>query len=73
MLLQNTLVNCGEPNPPMNGTVGNYSHTRQGATAISRCEDGFRPSATFFSACTDSGMWMPQPEELDCTLVTGIF
>ena len=63
------LVNCGDPVSLIEGLVGNYTHTREGATAIFQCDEGFRPSAPMVSTCTTTGDWVP--EILLCTLITG--
>ena len=57
---------------PSNGSLGNYSHTREGANLTYQCDKGFRPSAVFHSACDSSAMWTPDPEDHNCTFVTGI-
>ena len=66
-------VNCGAPMSPTNGFVGNYSHTREGATAAYQCNDGFRPSLEMISVCTNTSLWGPAPEEQNCVLVTGTY
>ena len=63
--------NCNVPSPPTNGYLGNYSHTREGATVTFQCNSGYRPSAVFVSTCPETAMWKPAPEELNCIFVTG--
>ncbi len=58
---------------PTNGFVGNYSHTREGATAAYQCNDGFRPSMEMTAVCTNISLWVPAPEEQNCVLVTGTY
>ncbi len=65
-------VNCGVPLSPTNGFVGNYSHTREGAIATYKCNDGFRPSIGLTAVCTNTSLWVPSPETHNCVLVTGI-
>ena len=65
------LVNCGDPLPPSNGSVGNYVHTREGATAHFSCHDGLNPSSIIISTCIDTGLWFPPPEEHSCTFLIG--
>ncbi len=65
------LVNCGVPMLPVNGTVDTPDHTREGASVDYRCDDGFHPSANFFSTCESSALWTPPPENHSCTFVTG--
>ncbi len=64
-------VNCGDPASPANGSAGNYPHTREGATATFQCDDGFRPSQLMIATCTSTAEWMPLPQSLLCTFVTG--
>ena len=66
--VNDVLVNCGVPMSPTDGSVGNYEHTREGATAVYQCNDGFRPSDPVVSTCTNTAEWKPF---FNCTLVTG--
>ena len=70
-LVINFLVNCGDPNTPIDGYIGYYLHTREGSTVEYGCNDGFRPSANRLSICSTSSMWIPLPEQHVCTLVVG--
>ena len=65
------IVNCGDPNPPNNGSLSDFTHTREGARVTFSCNDGFRPLKTITSICMDTGMWMPPPDDHVCILVTG--
>lgn len=66
-------MNCGVPSPPTNGSVGNYLHTRKGATVTYQCDDGYIPSTVMTAMCTDTTKWVPLPEIHDCVLfVAGI-
>ena len=71
ILLLSTLVNCGDPIPPTNGSLGSYVHTREGATVTYWCNDGFRPSAIFPSTCNSTARWTPDPEQHNCTFIRG--
>ena len=64
-------VNCGEPLPPKNGFIRNRIHTREGAIIEYGCDDGFRPSANFFSTCDVDASWIRSPQKLQCTFVKG--
>ena len=64
-------VNCGVPEAPVNGTVDIPAHTREGGSVGYRCNDGFRPSATFTSTCESSALWTPPPQNHNCTFVEG--
>ena len=60
------IVDCGVPNPPMNGTLGNYSHTEVGATVQFWCNEGFHPPDIRDSVCSNQGLWTPLPQEHNC-------
>ncbi len=64
-------VNCGDPPSPTDGFLGNYSHTREGATVTCQCDIDYRPSAAFTSLCVATTEWTPAPNEHICTFVTG--
>ncbi len=65
------IVNCDVPVPPTDGFLGSISHTQEGATVTYQCDSGYRPSAVFISTCTDAALWIPAPEEHNCTLIIG--
>ena len=65
------LVNCGDPENPRNGSVDIPPHTRENASVMYRCDDGFRPSANFSSTCANTTLWTPEPQDLLCTYVEG--
>ena len=60
------IVDCGVPDPPMNGTLGNYSHTEVGATVQFWCNEGFHPPDTRDSVCSNQGVWIPLTQEHNC-------
>ena len=66
------LVNCGVPDPPVNGTVDTPDHTREGSSVDYRCDDGFRPSANFTSICDNTTLWIPPPQSHICTFIVGM-
>ena len=70
-LLITYTVNCGVPMSPMNGSLGIYLHTREGATVAYYCDHGFRPSAILISICNSTARWTPNPEQYNCTFVEG--
>ena len=65
------LVNCGVPESPINGTVDMPDHTREGAMVDYGCDDGFRPASDFTSICESTAMWALQPQDHNCTFITG--
>ena len=54
-------VNCGDPVFPTTGILGNYNHTREGATVTFQCDPGYYPSAVITFTCTYQSEWMPIP------------
>lgn len=65
------IVNCGVPDPPINGALMSYSHTRVGGTVTYRCDESFRPSDSRSSVCNYLGLWIPRPYDHNCTSVIG--
>ncbi len=65
------IVDCGVPIPPIDGLLVNYDSTKAGSTVIYRCNDGFRPSTLQRSTCTNERLWIPAPEEHNCTFIIG--
>ncbi len=55
--------------PPINGSIGNPDHTREGGTVMFRCDPEDQP---IISTCTGTGEWIPSPDEHSCTGVTGM-
>lgn len=64
-------VNCIVPMAPVNGTLGSYTNTREGASFTFQCYTGFTPTNVFTAICNSLGRWYPAPEELNCTLSEG--
>ena len=60
------IVDCGVPDPPMDGTLGNYSHTAVGATVQFWCNEGFHPPDIRDSVCSNQGLWTPLPQKHNC-------
>ncbi len=58
--------------PPVDGYLGNYSHSREGGTVTYQCNGGFLPSDVMISTCTASASWNPAPENHSCILITGV-
>lgn len=64
------IVNCGDPNPPLNGSLGKYPHTREGASVAFWCND--EPSSIMNSTCMNTSLWKPPPGQHRCTSVNGM-
>ena len=65
-------MNCGVPGAPVNGSLGSYPHTREGASVTYQCDVGFRPSIVFTAVCGSNKVWMLNPADHVCTFVDGI-
>ena len=64
-------VNCGVPQPPPNGFLGNYSHSKVGGQVTFWCNESYVPSAVMVSTCSSTGVWEPHPEDHNCVLAEG--
>jgi len=53
------VVDCGEPNVPVNGTVAVSNDTTYGAEVYFACDTGFRLEGNASSVCQLSGQWEP--------------
>ena len=59
-------VNCGDPTPPMNGSIDQYQNTTEGTQISFGCNPMFIPSRRMTSTCASNGMWTPDPGNLMC-------
>ena len=65
-------VDCGIPNPPINGYLSSYPDTKEGTIVTFQCDaDEYVPSVVLDSTCSNLGMWVPDPEQHECTLIVG--
>lgn len=60
------VVDCGDPNPPTNGQIGNISRTTERADVTFTCDFGFIPVTEVMAVCTSDGVWDPLPENHTC-------
>ena len=66
-------MNCSLPEPPLNGSVSNYSRGITGASLRYGCDEGFVPSALRMSVCSGfDNIWIPSPDQHNCTQIEGI-
>ena len=72
MILISTAVDCGIPEPPVNGYLGNYTGRKLSDIVTVQCGDGYIPSMVMVSTCMQNGLWTPQPSDHNCTLVVGM-
>ena len=61
------LVDCGQPEFPFNGVVSAVSSTTEGATVTFQCEEGLFPSDLITSTCNNTGLWTPNPADVECS------
>ena len=61
------LVDCGQPEFPSNGVVSAVSSTTEGATVIFQCEERLFPSDPITSTCSSTGLWTPNPADVECS------
>ncbi len=59
MLYLFILVNCFTPPTPENGSIVNYTNTREGAIVNFTCDYGFCFSDKDYSTCASDGVWTP--------------
>ena len=62
------LVDCGQPEFPSNGVVSAVSSTTEGATVTFQCEEGLFPSDPVNITCSSTGLWTPNPEDVQCNI-----
>ena len=62
-------VDCGVPQPPANGHIGQYQNTKMNSTVTYQCDDGYNPLPTLLAKCIEGGVWNPPPQYHDCIQV----
>ena len=68
MLTLRPPVDCGVPDPPVNGSfVGSIEATVENSMIFYRCDDGLFPMINLSSTCDSNGMWNPNPRDQSCT------
>lgn len=60
-------VDCGPPNSPRNGSVGNPTVTTEGSVVSYGCDQNLVPEEEMMSVCSVDG-WSPNPAELVCNV-----
>ena len=71
LLICTSLVDCGPPLSPINGSLGNYSSTKEGTYVTFQCNEGYLPFIVKVSTCNSYGVWYPAPHEHSCSLTEG--
>lgn len=60
-------VDCGVPDPPVNGSfVVSLADTTQNSVIFYRCDEGLFPMGDLPSICNASGVWNPNPRDQFC-------
>lgn len=57
----------------MNGRLGAYSGTLEGARVTFQCDDGYVPTIVGIATCKTNGRWTPDPVDHVCTLQEGMY
>lgn len=65
------IVDCGIPVAPLNGSLGNYSNTKEDTNVTFWCDEDFVPTEIMIATCNSRGMWDPDPAEHYCEFVEG--
>lgn len=65
-------VDCGIPESPLNGNLGNHSSTKETDNVTFQCNEDYVPSQVEIATCNSLGMWKPDPAEHNCTFIEGI-
>jgi len=60
-------VDCGPPDSPRNGSVGNLAVTTEGSVVLYRCDQNLVPEEEMMSVCSVNG-WSPDPADLVCNV-----
>ena len=61
--------NCPVLTNPINGSFGPVSSRLSGSTVIIQCDAGYVSAVTMVT-CESTLMWSPDPEAIECTLLT---
>jgi len=63
-----TLIDCGSPPAPRNGSLESFTSTTEGSVVFYSCDPGLVPVGRMMSVCTGSG-WNPDLPGLNCSEV----
>jgi len=64
--LSKYLAGCGDPVPPVNGSVITFTSAAVGSQVLFSCNQGFLPVELMNSACASDMNWSPNPAEFTC-------
>ena len=68
-----SVVSCGHPCPPANGTIEPYSSTQVGAEVQYHCDEGHTSREWSTFQCQENGSWVPDPALVNCVMGMCIF
>ena len=60
------VVDCGEPQPPISGTLISIPNTVAASEVIFQCNDGLFPRGQLTAVCMSDGRWSPDPTNVEC-------
>lgn len=58
---------CEQPQPPINGILGDVSSSLAGSIISFQCNEGLFPPGQLSATCSDLGKWQPNPAKVNCT------
>ena len=71
VLFLSPIVDCGDPDPPVNGSFGgDITSTVEGSEITYQCDDGLAPEGTMTAVCGQDGEWRPNPGDVECRSTT---
>lgn len=59
-------VDCGIPDPPVNGSLLGSINTTEDSMIFYRCNEGLFPMGNLPSVCGGNGVWKPNPRDQCC-------
>ena len=62
-----SVVDCGAPVVPRNGSLESYTNTTEGSEVLYSCDPGLVPEGRMRTNCTRNG-WSPNPAALSCSV-----
>ena len=57
---------CGDPTPPVNGSIVGFVSAVVGSQVLYSCDPGFLPEGLRTSICSSNMNWSPNPAEFPC-------
>ena len=57
---------CGDPTPPVNGSIVEFVNAVVGSQILYSCDPGFLPEGLRTSICSSNMSWHPNPADFQC-------